>query len=146
MKKQILTISIAAIMATTNAFANTEDKGFKNLKDLGSTVGDAGDEVFRKLGSTLSYIYELPGKTKDWSGEQVESLRENICDEPKEIIKIVEVEVDKIVYRDKIVKVEVPVYIQPKQRRCSIKTETSRFGDVTETRSCSEWRQGSAGI
>ncbi len=138
MKKHIIAISLAVVMASSSILADDKNKGFDNLEHFGGAIGGVADDGFRKIGDGVEYI---AGKTKVWTKDQVEKLKNNICDETKETIKVVEVEVEKIVYRDKIVKVEVPVYIQPKQRRCVTKVHNSRFGDVTETKSCTEWKQ-----
>ncbi len=56
----------------------------------------------------------------------------------KEIIKEVEVikVVEKIVYVDKII--NVPAL--PKERQCTTKRQSDRFGNVDEVIACTEWK------
>jgi len=134
MKKHIIAISIAAALTTSTTFANTE--GFKNLQDLGSTLGHTVDTGFNKVIDGINYIFELPNDTKKWTVSQVEELKDRICEKPTTIIKEVIKEVEKIVYIDKII--EVPA--MPKERQCNTKRKSDRFGNVDEVITCTEWK------
>jgi len=140
MKKHIIAISIAAALTTSTTFANTE--GFKNLQDLGSTLGHTVDTGFNKVIDGINYIFELPNDTKKWTVSQVQELKSRICEKPVTIIKEVPVEVEvikeveKIVYIDKII--EVPA--MPKERQCNTKRKSDRFGNVDEVITCTEWK------
>lgn len=159
MKKYLLAASMAATLSTT-AIANTENpEGFKNLEHLGSTVGAAVDDGFRILIDSINYISELPRDTQKWTVGQVEELKDRICEKPETIIKTVEVIkevpvekivevikevpvekiVEKIVYVDRdVIK---KVYIEPKERHCTTKRQSDRFGNVEEDIKCTEWKQ-----
>jgi len=144
MKKHIIAISIAAALTTSTTFADNKAEGFKNLEDLGATL----DTGFSKVIDGINYIFELPGDTKKWTVSQVEELKNRICEEPVTIIKEVPVEVEvikevvvekiveKIIYIDKIVNVPA----MPKERQCTTKRQSDRFGNVDEVISCTEWK------
>lgn len=142
MKKHVLAVSIATILSATNVSAETE--GFKNLEDLGGTLGSVVDGGFKELVKIVSYIGELPEDTKVWTVGQVEELKDKICEKPVTIVKTVEVIkevpvekiVDKIVYIDRIVRVPAT----PKERNCTTKRQSDRFGNVDEVVSCTEWK------
>jgi len=138
MKKHILAISMATALLTTTASAQQE--GFKNLEDLGGTLGGVIDDGFRQLSKAVEALGDLPQNTKVWTVGQVEELKTKICEKPKTIIKTVEVirevPVEKIVYVDRVV--EVPV--TPKERNCTTKRQSDRFGNVEEVISCTEWK------
>ena len=55
-----------------------------------------------------------------------------------EVIKEIVVEkiVEKIIYIDKIVNVPA----MPKERQCSTKRQSDRFGNVDEVTACTEWK------
>jgi len=67
---------------------------------------------------------------------QVEELKDRICEKPTTIIKevIKEVEVIKVV--EKIINVPA----MPKERQCSTKRQSDRFGNVDEVITCTEWK------
>ena len=136
MKKHIIAISIAAALTTSTTFANTE--GFKNLEE----VGDNLDQGIIKIIDGINYIFELPNDTKKWTVSQVEEFKNRICEKPeiiiKEIIKEVEVikVVEKIIYVDKIINVPA----MPKERQCTTKRQSDRFGNVDEVIACTEWK------
>ena len=142
MKKHIIAISIAAALTTSTTFANTE--GFKNLEE----VGDNLDQGIIKIIDGINYIFELPNDTKKWTVSQVEEFKNRICEKPeiiiKEIIKEVEVIkeivvekiVEKIIYVDKIINVPA----MPKERQCTTKRQSDRFGNVDEVIACTEWK------
>jgi len=142
MKKHIIAISIAAALTTSTTFANTE--GFKNLEE----VGDNLDQGIIKIIDGINYIFELPNDTKKWTVSQVEELKNRICEKPVTIIQEVPVEVEvikeivvekiveKIIYIDKIVNVPA----MPKERQCSTKRQSDRFGNVDEVTACTEWK------
>ncbi len=138
MKKHIIAISIAAALTTSTTFADNKAEGFKNLEDLGATL----DTGFSKVIDGINYIFELPNDTKKWTVSQVKELKNRICEKPeiviKEIIKEVEVikVVEKIVYVDKII--NVPAL--PKERQCTTKRQSDRFGNVDEVIACTEWK------
>jgi hypothetical protein len=138
MKKHIIAISIAAALTTSTTFADNKAEGFKNLEDLGAKL----DTGFSKVIDGINYIFELPGDTKKWTVSQVKELKNRICEKPeiviKEIIKEVEVikVVEKIVYVDKII--NVPAL--PKERQCTTKRQSDRFGNVDEVIACTEWK------
>ena len=140
MKKHIIAISIAAALTTPTTFADNKAEGFKNLEDLGATL----DTGFSKVIDGINYIFELPGDTKKWTVSQVKELKNRICEKPVTIIKEVPVEVEvikevvveKIVYIDKIINVPA----MPKERQCSTKRQSDRFGNVDEVISCTEWK------
>ena len=138
MKKHIIAISIAAALTTSTTFADNKAEGFKNLEDLGATI----DTGFSKVIDGINYIFELPGDTKKWTVSQVKELKNRICEKPVTIIKEVPVEVikevvvEKIVYIDKIINVPA----MPKERQCSTKRQSDRFGNVDEVISCTEWK------
>jgi hypothetical protein len=136
MKKHILAISIAATLSVTNVSAGTE--GFKNLEHLGSTLGGAIDSGLGSLVDAIKYIGKLPEDTKEWTVGQVQDLKNEICEKPITIIKIKEVPVEKIVYVDR--KVIEKVHIKPKERNCTTKRQSDRFGNVDEIISCTEWQ------
>jgi hypothetical protein len=141
MKKPIIAISIAAALTTSTTFADNKVEGFKNLEDLGATI-DTG------FNNVINYIFELPGDTKKWTVPQVQELKNRICEKPVTIIKEVPVEVvvfkelvvekivEKIVYVDKII--NVPAL--PKERQCTTKRQSDRFGNVDEIIACTEWK------
>jgi hypothetical protein len=140
MKKHIIAISIAAALTTSTTFADNKAEGFKNLEDLGATI----DTGFSKVIDGINYIFELPGDTKKWTVSQVEELKNRICEHPVTIIKEVPVEVEvikevvveKIIYIDKIVNVPA----MPKERQCTTKRQSDRFGNVDEVIACTEWK------
>ena len=138
MKKHILAISMATALLTTTASAQQE--GFKNLEDLGGTLGGVIDDGFRQLSKAVEALGDLPQNTKVWTVGQVEELKTKICEKPKTIIKTVEVirevPVEKTVYVDRVV--EVPA--TPKERNCTTKRQSDRFGNVEEVISCTEWK------
>ena len=55
---------------------------------------------------------------------------------PVEVEVIKEVVVEKIVYIDKIINVPA----MPKERQCSTKRQSDRFGNVDEVIACTEWK------
>ena len=140
MKKHIIAISIAAALTTSTTFADNKAEGFKNLEDLGATI----DTGFSKVIDGINYIFELPGDTKKWTVSQVEELRNRICEKPVTIVKEVPVEVEvikevvveKIIYIDKIVNEPA----MPKERQCTTKRQSDRFGNVDEVIACTEWK------
>ncbi|MBC8493266.1 MAG: hypothetical protein ISR74_03470 [Candidatus Thioglobus sp.] len=138
MKKHILAISIATTLLATAASAQQE--GFKNLEDLGGTIGKTADGIFSSTIDAINYIFELPNDTKKWTVSQVEDLKTKICEKPVTIVKTVEVikevPVERIVYVDRVV--EVPA--TPKERNCTTKRQSDRFGNVDEVISCTEWK------
>ncbi|MDB3870149.1 hypothetical protein N9351_04740 [Candidatus Thioglobus sp.] len=140
MKKHILAISIAVTLSVTNASA--QEQGFKNLEHLGSTLGGAIDDGLGSLVDGIKYIGRLPEDTKEWTVGQVQELKNEICEKPVTIVKTVEVvkevPVEKIVYVDR--KVIEKVYIKPKERSCTTKRQSDRFGNVEEVISCTEWQ------
>jgi hypothetical protein len=73
-----------------------------------------------------------------WTVGQVQDLKNEICEKPVTIIKIREVPIEKIVYVDR--KVIEKVYIEPKERSCTTKRQSDRFGNVEEVISCTEWK------
>ena len=157
MKKHILAMSIAATLSITNVSADTH--GFENGEDLGRTLGAAVDDVFKGAQDAIIYIFELPEDTTEWTVGQVAMLKDKICEKPETIIKTVEVIkevpvekiveviqkvpvekiVEKIVYVDRdVIK---KVYIEPKERHCTTKRQSDRFGNVEEDIKCTEWKQ-----
>ena len=140
MKKHIIAISIAAALTTSTTFADNKAEGFKNLEDLGATL----DTGFSKVIDGINYIFELPGDTKQWTVSQVKELKNRICEKPVTIVKEVPVEVEvikevvveKIIYIDKIVNVPA----MPKERQCTTKRQSDRFGNVDEIIACTEWK------
>lgn len=138
MKKHILAISIATTLLATTASAQQE--GFDNAEHLGKTLGKTVDDVFSGTIDAINYIFELPNDTKKWTVSQVEDLKTKICAKPEIIIKTVEVikevPVEKIVYIDRVVKVAAT----PKERNCTTKRQSDRFGNVEEVISCTEWK------
>ena len=136
MKKHILAISIATTLSVINVSA--QEEGFKNLEHLGSTLGGAIDNGLGNLVDTIKYIGRLPEDTKVWTVGQVQDLKNEICEKPVTIIKIREVPIEKIVYVDR--KVIEKVYIEPKERSCTTKRQSDRFGNVEEVISCTEWK------
>ena len=145
MKKHILLTSALLALTAANASAlsyTTPNQGFENGEDLGKTLGAAVDDVFRGAQDAIVYIFELPEDTKKWTVGQVAELKGKICEKPKTIIKevIKEVPVDriveKVVYVDRVV--EVPAI--PKERNCTTKRQSDRFGNVDEVVNCTEWK------
>jgi hypothetical protein len=148
MKKHILVMSIAATLSITNVSAETE--GFRNLAHVGETI----DNGFRKIVKAIESIKDLPEDTKVWTAVQVAELKDKICDKPITIVKIKEVPVEKIVevikevpvdrIIEKIVYVDREVikkiYIEPKERHCTTKRQSDRFGNVEEDIKCTEWK------
>jgi hypothetical protein len=142
MKKHIIAISIAAALTTSTTFADNKAEGFKNLEDLGAKL----DTGFSKVIDGINYIFELPGDTKKWTVSQVKELKNRICEKPVTIFKEVPVEVikevvvekivEKIIYIDKIVNVPA----MPKERQCTTKRQSDRFGNVDEVIACTEWK------
>jgi len=143
MKKHILVMSIAATLSITNVSAETE--GFRNLAHVGETL----DNGFRKIVKAIESIKDLPEDTKVWTVAQVEELKDKICEKPvavtpltiiKEVIKEVPVDriVEKIVYVDR--EVIKKIYIEPKERHCTTKRQSDRFGNVEEDIKCTEWK------
>ena len=143
MKKHILVMSIAATLSITNVSAETE--GFRNLAHVGETL----DNGFRKIVKAIESIEDLPEDTKVWTVAQVEELKDKICEKPvavtpltiiKEVIKEVPVDriVEKIVYVDR--EVIKKIYIEPKERHCTTKRQSDRFGNVEEDIKCTEWK------
>lgn len=143
MKKHILVMSIAATLSITNVSAETE--GFRNLAHVGETI----DNGFRKIVKAIESIKDLPEDTKVWTVAQVEELKDKICEKPvavtpltiiKEVIKEVPVDriVEKIVYVDR--EVIKKIYIEPKERHCTTKRQSDRFGNVEEDIKCTEWK------
>ncbi len=140
MKKHIIAISIAVALTTSTTFADNKVEGFKNLEDLGATL----DTGFNKVIDGINYIFELPGDTKKWTVSQVQELKNRICEKPETIFREVPVEVEvikevvveKIVYVDKII--NVPAL--PKERQCTTKRQSDRFGNVDEIIACTEWK------
>ena len=143
MKKHILVMSIAATLSITNVSAETE--GFRNLAHVGETI----DNGFRKIVKAIESIGDLPEDTKVWTVAQVEELKDKICEKPvavtpltiiKEVIKEVPVDriVEKIVYVDR--EVIKKIYIEPKERHCTTKRQSDRFGNVEEDIKCTEWK------
>jgi len=55
---------------------------------------------------------------------------------PVEVEVIKEVVVEKIIYIDKIVNVPA----MPKERQCTTKRQSDRFGNVDEVIACTEWK------
>jgi hypothetical protein len=153
MKKHILAMSIAASLSITNVSADTH--GFANGEDLGRTLGAAVDDVFKGAQDAVLYIFELPEDTKKWTVGQVAELKDKICEKPQTIVEIKEVPVEKIVEVIKEVPVETivekivyvdrevikKVYIEPKERHCTTKRQSDRFGNVEEDIKCTEWKQ-----
>ncbi len=142
MKKNILAMTIAATLSATTVSANPQ--GFDNAEHLGKTLGTAVDDVFRGAQDAVLYIFELPEDTKKWTVGQVAELKDKICEKPititktVEVIKEVPVEkiVEKVVYVDRIVNVPAT----PKERSCTTKRQSDRFGNVDEVISCTEWQ------
>jgi hypothetical protein len=142
MKKHILAMTIAATLSVTTVSANTQ--GFDNAEHLGKTLGTAVDDVFRGAQDAVLYIFELPEDTKKWTVGQVAELKDKICEKPititntVEVIKEVPVEkiVEKIVYVDRIVNVPATL----KERNCTTKRQSDRFGNVDEVINCTEWK------
>ena len=140
MKKQILALSIATTLSVVNVSANAE--GFENLKHFGGTIGGVLDDGIRGIVDAVEAIGDLPKDTRVWTVGQVEELKGKICEKPKTIIKevIKEVPVDriveKVVYVDRVV--EVPAI--PKERNCTTKRQSDRFGNIDEVISCTEWK------
>ncbi|MBT3195678.1 MAG: hypothetical protein HN338_04285 [Candidatus Ruthia sp.] len=134
MKKHLIAISIAMTLTTTVSADNKQ--GFDNLEDFGSTLGRTVDTGFNKVIDGINYIFELPNDTKKWTVSQVEELKDRICEKPTTIIKevIKEVEVIKVV--EKIINVPA----MPKERQCSTKRQSDRFGNVDEVITCTEWK------
>ena len=136
-------MSIAATLSITNVSAETE--GFRNLAHVGETL----DNGFRKIVKAIESIKDLPEDTKVWTVAQVEELKDKICEKPvavtpstiiKEVIKEVPVDriVEKIVYVDR--EVIKKIYIEPKERHCTTKRQSDRFGNVEEDIKCTEWK------
>jgi hypothetical protein len=147
MKKHILAMTIATTLLTANTSALTyksTDQGFENLEHLGGTIGGVVDDGFEKLVDAIKYIGELPDVTTVWTVGQVAELKDKICEKPititntVEVIKEVPVEkiVEKIVYVDRIVNVPAT----PKERNCTTKRQSDRFGNVDEVINCTEWK------
>ncbi|MBT4746657.1 MAG: hypothetical protein HOO11_01490 [Candidatus Thioglobus sp.] len=134
MKKHILAISVATILSITNVSAETQ--GFKNLEHLGGTIGGVIDDGFKGIVNTVIAIGDLPEDTRVWTVGQVEELKDKICEKPITITK--EVPVEKIVYVDR--EIIHKVYIKPKERNCTTKRQSDRFGNVDEVISCTEWQ------
>ncbi len=138
MKKHILALAVTTALSITTASAQSE--GFENLEDLGGTIGGVIDDGFRQLSNAVEALGNLPQNTKVWTVGQVEELKTKICEKPKTIVKTVEVirevPVEKIVYVDRVV--EVPA--TPKERNCTTKRQSDRFGNVEEVISCTEWK------
>ncbi len=143
MKKHILVMSIAATLSITNVSAETE--GFRNLAHVGETI----DNGFRKIVKAIESIKDLPEDTKVWTAVQVAELKDKICEKPvavtpltiiKEVIKEVPVDriIEKIVYVDR--EVIKKIYIEPKERHCTTKRQSDRFGNVEEDIKCTEWK------
>ncbi len=138
MKKHILALAVTTALSITTASAQSE--GFENLEDLGGTIGGVIPDGFRQLSNAVEALGNLPQNTKVWTVGQVEELKTKICEKPKTIVKTVEVirevPVEKIVYVDRVV--EVPA--TPKERNCTTKRQSDRFGNVEEVISCTEWK------
>ena len=140
MKKHILVMSIAATLSITNVSAETE--GFRNLAHVGETI----DNGFRKIVKAIESIKDLPEDTKVWTVGQVAELKDKICEKPITIVKTVEVIkevpvdriIEKIVYIDR--EVIKKIYIEPKERHCTTKRQSDRFGNVEEDIKCTEWK------
>ena len=140
MKKHILAMSIAATLSITNVSAETE--GFRNLAHVGETL----DNGFRKIVKAIESIRDLPEDTKVWTVGQVAELKDKICEKPITIVKTVEVIkevpvdriIEKIVYIDR--EVIKKIYIEPKERHCTTKRQSDRFGNVEEDIKCTEWK------
>jgi len=140
MKKHILAMSIAATLSITNVSAETE--GFRNLAHVGETI----DNGFRKIVKAIESIKDLPKDTKEWTVGQVAELKDKICEKPITIVKTVEVIkevpvdriIEKIVYIDR--EVIKKIYIEPKERHCTTKRQSDRFGNVEEDIKCTEWK------
>lgn len=154
-KNVLITLSICTLTMSA-VQADGHKDGFKNLEHLGTTLGGAADNGFRELKKGVDFILGLPDDTKHWTIEQVQDLKDKICDKPvtiiketikevpveivKEVVKEVPVEVvkevEKIVYVDKII--EVPA--KPRERQCTTQRKSDRFGNVEEKITCTEWK------
>ena len=136
MKKQILAL-LTSVLISSSVIAEEKDcsGGYGNLEHLGSCLGNVVD-------SSIGALSSLPSDAKKWSDKQhtkakqkLETIKNDICDNANPVKEVI---VEKIVYVDRIVEVEVPTKVR--ERRCVTKKQSDRFGNTNEVTTCTEWK------